>query len=559
MKLAIVLSAILFFHPLSAQKSETNEFQLVEATIDSVHRSIQQGSLTSVGLITAYLQRIKELNLDTSRGAPVNAFVTINPSVVQDARELDEYYQKNGRLYGPLHGIPIVIKDNVDSYDTPSSSGSLSLLGSQPVQDAYLVRQLRKAGAIILGKASMDEFAEGFWGISSRSGRIGNPYNPKENAGGSSGGSAAAVSANFALIGIGTDNSGSIRVPAAFCGVYGLRPSTGLISQSGIFPRYNLDGIAGPLARTVKDLAITLTAIATPDPNDLKTVGMQRPKSYVEFLSKTGLKGKRIGIIRNVAGKNPFRDTTQKIEKIYNVFYEKLRSLEAELVNISLADFEIDRKRNSAGEIEDINAYLASFPSTRQSYKDICLSNRTHSFGGSQHYMEYAEKTSLKKSAEYADALKIFSKNRQYVLQLMEQQKIDALLMPICTTGVATNIADSINTWMLPVSSNSGLPSISLTIGYQGLPVGMELIGKFYGEGDLLCMAYAYEQVSEPRKIPILSNGQKNQKLIELQINELNNLFTLIGYRSYELIMKNNQEITPENFSKIVNDLLNSL
>src|SRR5580658_3746684 len=246
----------------------------------SIHTAIEQHQLTCEQLINHYLERIKQYNLSTAKHAPINAFNEINPTALDQARQLDNHYSQTQKLSGSLHCIPVVLKDNIDTYDATTTSGTLALLGNQPNQDAFLVSQLRKAGAIILAKGGMDELASGFSGISSRSGRIGNAYDPDKNPGGSSGGPAAAVSANFAMIGIGTDNSGSVRIPAAFNGIVGLRPSTGLISQRGIFPAGNLDGTAGPLARNVEDLARLLDVIAQEDPQDKKTISVPRVATY---------------------------------------------------------------------------------------------------------------------------------------------------------------------------------------------------------------------------------------------------------------------------------------
>ena len=541
----------------SGQNLSQKKFQLVEATIDSIHEAIQNHQLTSVDLIEMYLERIKQANLDLSRGAPINAFVNINPSIFEEAKRLDDYYKRTGKLVGPLHSIPIIIKDNIDTYDTPSTSGSLALLGSQPIQDAFIVKKLREAGALILGKSAMDEFANGMFGISNRSGRIGNPYDPLLNPGGSSGGSAAAVNANFAMVGIGTDNSGSVRIPAAFNGIYGLRPSTGLLSQSGIFPRGNLDGVAGPLARTVKDLAIVLSILAQPDSHDPQTLHIPRTKSYTDFLDLDGLKGKKIGVIRQVAQIDPFRGSPSHIQKIYENLFQKFAQLGVTLIDVDLPHFNVDRKNHMAGEIEDINEYLASFPSTRENFQDICHSNRTQSFGGINGCLEHIKKSAPKYSQTYNNTVQLFLENSEYLSHLMQQNQLDAFLMPISTQGSPTYDALTVNTWMLPVSSNSGLPSIVLIAGYteEKLPVGVELIGKLFGEPQLIAMAYAFEQKSSPRIIPTIRPDPQHL-LKNFTIPQLNNLFTMIGYKTYQKILKYEEpeDLTPNKFNPIVRE-----
>ena len=531
-------------------------FDIVEATIDSVHSALKENKVTVEQLIAAYLQRIQQYNLDLSRGAPINAFVSINPSVLEDARKLDAYYKKTGKFVGPLHGIPVVLKDNLDSYDTPTTAGSLALLGSQPVQDAFLVKKLREAGAIFIGKATMDEFADGMFAISSRTGRTGNPYNPNENPGGSSGGSAAAVNANFALIGIGTDNSGSVRIPAVFNGLYGLRPSTGLVSQSGIFPRGGLDGVAGPLTRTVKDMAIVLSVIAQIDLNDVKTQNIPRFNSYADRLNGNGLSGKKIGIVKKVGELKPYEGTPEAINQIYQNFFRLLQSLGAQLVDVELPLFNNDRHNNTAGEIDEINTYLQSFPSTRQSFVDICQSNRSRVFGDPDDCFKYIEATAKKNSVSYRDVLKMFSENRTYVTNMMNYHGVDALLMPICRTGIPTYDPQLINTWRMPLSSNTGLPSLGLVAGYTTdthMPVGVEFIGKMYQEADLLSFAYAVEKSSPKRQVPDLTAKDPNHFFTKLSIPEFNNFITLLGYTTYNLeLINGSRALAPVKFRNIV-------
>lgn len=320
----------LFISQISfSQQPETYQPDLESVTITSIHSAIQNHQLTCFDLITTYIDRIKKYNLSVKDHAPINALSELNPSALSQAHQLDTSFKRTGRISGQLHCIPIILKDNIDSFDTTTTAGSYALLGSQPVRDAFLVRKLRNAGAIILGKGGMDEFAWGMFGISSRSGRIGNAYDPGKNPGGSSGGSAAAVSASFALLGIGTDNSGSVRIPVAFHGLVGLRPSTGLISQQGIFPMGNLDGTAGPMARTTKELAILLDIIAKPDPQDPKTLDIPRVKTYTEFLNINGLTNKRIGIVHHVNGINTFDNMPPHIEKILQTAMKEMQNMGA--------------------------------------------------------------------------------------------------------------------------------------------------------------------------------------------------------------------------------------
>ncbi len=366
---------------LMAEKSMADqfggqEFGIKESTIESIHDAFKERKIDCEQLIQRYLYRIKKYNFSLERGAPLNAFVALNPNAVRQAKALDRHFKQSNKLMGPLHCIPIAVKDNIDTVDTPSTSGTLALLGSQPISNAFLVNKLRAAGGIIIGKAAMDELASGGEGISGCIGRIGNADDPNQNSGGSSGGSAVAVSANFAVLGIGTDNSGSVRVPAVFNGVYAIRPSTGLISHLGILPRGNLDGVAGVMARSIPDLALAAIA-STSDPDDHFTKQVPRTDSYANNLKNASLDGRRIGVIRSVAGNEVFDATDKTSMAIFNQVKARLERKGASLVEINLPVFDTNRDNNMAGEAEDIDQYLASFASTRRNLQDICLSGRT--------------------------------------------------------------------------------------------------------------------------------------------------------------------------------------
>lgn len=565
MKYHFILFITLFVNGISfSQQPKAYHPDLESVTISSIHSAIQNHQLTCFNLITAYIDRIKKYNLSVKGQAPINAWSDLNPSVLTQAHQLDTSFKKTGRLSGPLHCIPIILKDNIDSFDTTTTSGSYALLGSQPVRDAFLVRRLPNAGAIILGKGGMDEFAWGMFGISSRSGRIGNAYDPSKNPGGSSGGPAAAVSASFALLGIGTDNSGSVRIPAAFHGLVGLRPSTGLISQQGIFPMGNLDGTAGPIARSTMELAILLDIIAKSDPHDLKTLNIPREETYTKFLNIAGLTNKRIGIVHHVNDINTFDKMPLHIEKIIQNATKDMQKMGATVIDVNLPLFNNNRQNNQAGEIQDVNEYLASFPSTRKNFRDICESNRTRNFGTIKDCLHFIKNVPSKSSKSYQKAQAIFDKNKIYVQKVMEKNNLDALLIPITTQGSATYDGMTVNTWRAPVSSNSGLPSININVGYNAetnLPIGVELVGKQFHEGILIEIAYAYE-MQTPKKInPIIP--EEDSTLLNLSIPDLNNLFTLLGKNAYEEVLIHNKgssgiarDLTPERFREITADTI---
>lgn len=536
-------------------------------SIGDMQAKLVRGEITCTEVINRYLKRLKQYNLGGDGRPPINAWTALSTQSGAEAQALDDYYAATHRLIGPLHCVPLIIKDNIDSYDSTSTVGSLALLGNQPARDAFLVVQLRRAGAVILGKGAMDEFASGMFGISSRSGRIGNPYNTEKNPGGSSGGSAAAVSAGFALAGIGTDNSGSIRIPSAFNALYGLRPSTGLVSQTGIFPNGNLDGTAGPMTRHIEDMALILDAIAKPDPHDSKTLPVPRVTTYRAFLNKEGLRGKRLGIVRQVGLIKTFQSMPKDVEKLLQGTLTKLREAGVTVIdNVYLTDFINNRNVNMSGMAEEINDYFKSFASVRKSYRDFCQSNRTRVYGDVKECLQFLTKLPAKDSRSYREALQRFASNRAYVENYMRENQLDVLLMPISRVGEATYDAYEVNTWQAPVASNAGLPALSINLGYIGkepMPVGVELIAQSYQEGLLLEIGYAYEQRIAPVLIPPDLPGE-NKKLASLSLAAYNNLLSEIGYQSFYQVLKDNQKeeledaLTPKRFTEITRQAVQS-
>src|SRR5579871_4847203 len=284
-------------------QSPSRPFDVMEKSIPELGAALDAGAVTSRGLVEAYLERIDAFD---HAGPALNAMITINPHALADADALDAE-RRAGRRRGPLHGIPVVVKDNYDTADMPTTAGSMALVGSRPDRDAFQVRKLREAGAIILGKTNLHEFARGITTISSLGGQTRNPYDPTRNPGGSSGGTGAAVAADFAAAGLGTDTCGSIRYPAAHNNLVGLRPTLGLSSRSGIVPLAHSQDVGGPLARSVTDIAIMLDATVGADPDDPVTADAARhiPASYRASLDRDGLRGTRIGVLQPLFGREP--------------------------------------------------------------------------------------------------------------------------------------------------------------------------------------------------------------------------------------------------------------
>ena len=331
-----------------------------EATISDLQSAMAQGRLTSVDLVDAYLARIDAYD---HRGPSLNAIVRLNPRARADAAALDAE-RKAGRVRGPLHGIPIILKDNYGTRDFPTSAGSIALAGMQTPDDAFQVQKLREAGAVILGKSNMHELASGITTISSIGGQTCNPYDPDRAPGGSSGGSGAAVAASFAAIAWGSDTCGSIRIPSAVQNLFGLRPTKGLSSIHGIVPLSHTQDVGGPLARTVRDLAIGLDATVGPDPADTATRildGHALPR-FVDALDSTALRGTRLGVLTA-----HFGTETDDAEgtRVVRASLEKLRARGAEVVDVAIP--ELDSLINRASVIDyefkyDLIDYLAGVP-----------------------------------------------------------------------------------------------------------------------------------------------------------------------------------------------------
>src|SRR3989475_7712656 len=293
----LVALALLVAGRLAAQQ----DFAPEEATISATHAAFAAGKITCVELVRAYLNRIEAFD---HTGPALNAIIAINPKALEKAAEMDRLYAANRSALKPLHCIPVILKDNYDTADMPTTGGSLTLAESVPRQDAFVVKRLREAGALILAKANLMELARGGTTVSSLGGQTRNPYDLTRTPGGSSGGTGAAIAASFGIIGTGSDTGQSIRSPASAQSLVGLRPTRGLISRSGIIPLSSTQDEAGPITRSVEAAARTLDAIAGYDPSDpITAFGAQKiPKTYTAFLDRDGLKGARIGVLMDFFG-----------------------------------------------------------------------------------------------------------------------------------------------------------------------------------------------------------------------------------------------------------------
>lgn len=482
------------------------KFDVMETTISKVHAAFLSGKLTCFELCEEYIKRIKAYD---KTGPKLNSIIYMNPNVLEEARALDEYIQKHGKLIGKLHGIPILLKDNFNTKDMPTTAGSIALDHWVPDTDAFVTTKLRNAGAVILAKTNLHEFA--IWGetISSILGQTLNPYDLTRTPGGSSGGTGAGIAANFGLVGLGTDTINSIRSPASANSLVGIRPTIGLVSRAGIVPYSLTQDTAGPICRTVEDAAVCLEVIAGYDTHDSETAwGVQHKKTYTQFLDKNALEGKRIGILKSLFGKEEVNKmTNQIVTKAFDVFEKNgatLIPVEEEInqpwlnneVSVHLDDFR-----------HDLDSYLKKLPPQWKvhSTEEILKKGLFHPF--SEKNMRDAMKLSVG-SPKYLEKIYNKVKLKTKIMKIMADLKLDAMVYPhqqqlVCKVGANQLERNGV------LCSATGFPSICVPAGYVedenapvGVPVGMEIIGRPWSEGLLISIAYAFEQHSHYRKLP---------------------------------------------------------
>jgi amidase len=503
------------------QSSDSNviprEFELDELTIDDLQQAIQAGKYSSRSLTEKYLARIQDIDKD---GPRINSVIEVNPEALEIAEGLDRERKEKGSR-GPLHGIPLLIKDNIDTADRMNTTaGSLALLGSTPPKDAFVAAQLRKAGAVILGKTNLSEWANirsshSTSGWSGRGGLTRNPYALDRNPCGSSSGTGAAVSANLCAAGVGTETDGSVVCPSSANGLAGMKPTLGLISRTGIIPISHSQDTAGPMARTVRDVAILLGAMAGADPEDKVTAtgaGKIQP-DYTKFLDPNGLKGARIGVVRKYFG---FHDA---VDQLMDNLIGEMKRAGAEITDPAdiptLGKFDDTELLVLMYELKaDLAAYLARLGDTApvKSLKDVIDFNEKHAtkemqYFGQDIFIKAEEKGPLT-TKEYLDAL---ANNRKLTRAdgidfVMDKFKLDALVAPTGSPAWLTDLIDGDHSG--GGSSNTaavaGYPNINVTAGYlYGLPVGISFFGRAWSEPTLLKIAYAFEQLTKARQKPM--------------------------------------------------------
>jgi amidase len=471
-----------------------------EATITDLQTAMAAGRVTSVGLVDAYVARI---NAYDHRGPALNAIIRLNPRARADAAALDAE-RTAGHVRGPLHGVPIILKDNYSTVDMPTSAGTIALAALETPADAFQVRKLRDAGAVILAKSNMHELASGITTISSIGGQTCNPYDPDRAPGGSSGGSGAAVTASFAPIAWGSDTCGSIRIPSAVHNLFGLRPTKGLSSISGIVPLSHTQDVGGPIARTVRDLAIGLDAVVGADPADSATrilSGAALPH-FVDALDSTALRGKRLGVITAHFGTEA---DDQEGSRVVRAALDKMKACGAEVVDVTIPG--LDSAINAAGVIDyefkyDLIDFLAAIPNAPvKSLGEILDKGLYHT--QLETGLRRRERMGTRDGDAYRTALAMRTTSRDLVVAFLEANKLDALVYPTVRRKAAY-IGEPQRGANCQLSAVTGLPALSMPAGFtpDGMPIGVELLGRPLADARLVAMAYDYEQAVHPRRAP---------------------------------------------------------
>ena len=459
----------------------------LEATIPELQAAMESGELTSLELVDFYLARIAAYD---DAGPKLNAFILLNPNARADAAALDAERALSGPR-GPMHGIPVVLKDNMGTADMPTTAGSAALEGFVPSEDAFQVRKLREAGAIILGKTNMYEFAQGFTSVSSLGGQTLSPYNTTRDPGGSSGGSAVAVTANFAVAGFGTDSCGSTRLPAAHNNLYGLRPTEGLTSRAGLIPLSTTLDTMGPMARSIVDLAIVLDATVGVDPADPATVPVTA--SYLAAVDPNGLGGRRIGLVNFTLDPD--------VDRVIQAALDDMAANGVEFIEVTLPTAtDMSRPFDEFGPALD--TYLASQPGA-PSFADLIA------YYARNPELDYADLknsgplTSLDTDA-YRAAIAGRAVFRDKVVALMDEHNLDAIAFPE-SAHTAPQIGvygpAPFDCW---TTGYSGLPGLVIPAGFtpDGFAVGFELMGRPFSEETLIAMAAGYEAHTNHRQLP---------------------------------------------------------
>jgi len=485
------------------------QFRVEEATIAEIHQAMAAGRLTARQLVQLYLDRIAAYD---KNGPALNAIVTVNPAALARADSLDATFARTGRLTGALHGIPVIVKDNYDTRDLPTTAGSLSLQGSIPPEDAYQVRRLRQAGAIVLAKSNMAEFAFSPYETvgSALPGYTRNPYALNRVTAGSSGGTAAAVAACFGTVGLGTDTGNSIRGPSSHTALVGIRSTMGLTSRAGIVPLYLDRDIGGPMARTVADAVAVFDVIAGHDPADPVTEAARERKAprYADYLVADGLKGARIGVLRQLS--NTETADPEIVQRFEQALADMRKAGAVMLDSVVVAELDSIRGPLFCPRFKwDLNAYLQHLGpgAPFKSLEAIVESRRFHpNIEQRLRQMQDTPGASPEDNADCRQAWANADRLKAGVRRVLAAHRLDAVVYPSWSNP--PRLIGDLNT---PHGNNSprispptGFPAITVPMGFvgEGLPVGLQLLGDAWSEPTLIKIAYSYEQATKHRRPP---------------------------------------------------------
>lgn len=490
----------------------SNPFRLQEATIADIHSAYSSGALTCRELVQMYLRRIEAYD---GTGPGLNSIVTVNPGVLEEAEALDRSFGETGSFVGPLHGVPVLVKDQAETEGITTTFGSVAFSDYVPEEDATAVRRLKEAGAVILAKTLLPDFATSWFAFSSAAGESKNPYALDHDPGGSSSGTGVAVAANFGTVGIGEDTGGSIRLPSSFCNLVGVRVTTGLISRSGMSPLVAFQDTAGPMARTVRDAALLLDALVGYDPADPFTAAATIARvsgSYADNLSEGGLEGARIGVLREAFG--PDDAESGGVNAIMNAAIEDMRGAGATIVDPlrvpGLQQFVETTALYLQRSKQDIDAFLRSRPGAL-SVDELYASKRFHPRLDLFEAIAQEAPSNAEEDPEYFKGLAMREVFQRTLLSAMASDGLDAFLFPSVRilpptreelqAGKWTVLTFPTNTLIAP---QADLPAVSVPAGFAeaGVPVGLELVGKPHDELTLLRLAYGYERATGHRKPP---------------------------------------------------------
>lgn len=490
--------------------AHAESFPVEETTIARIQSAYSSGRTTAHEVTQAYLDRIAAYD---KQGPYLNALITVNPRALAEADRLDAALKRTGKLTGPLHGIPVIVKDNLDTFDLPTSSGVALFKEFVPARDAFIVARLRAAGAIVLAKSSLSELAMGLADSinSALPGFTRNPYNTAYASGGSSGGTGVAIAANLGAVGIGTDTGGSVRAPASINDLVGLRPTVGLVSRTGMGPLDSQRDTPGPMARSVEDLARLLDVMAAADPDDARTAGAAGhiPKTYTAFLARDGLKGARLGVFRQSLRLNDGADP--RVAALFDRAVEELRAAGAVVID----DFEIpgfesfprppQTAARTRADWEKFFAYEGpTFPV--RTVAELRDSKKVHPL----HAARIAEVAAVTQSPEDdAQTVKGRADEQMYrdrIGAAMDAAKVDAIVFPVWTHPPKIN-GDRGQTpqgSMTFIGSATQWPVVVVPMGFVGenLPMGLQIFGRPWSEPQLVRYAYAYEQSTHHRRPP---------------------------------------------------------